>query len=165
MNRRSFMAGLAGLPIVGLGARMIGRPKPKSGITVHGPELLVIKAFHSKPKRTLSLWFEDVPLRGKWHDGMGVHVSEMHSRLRPLGGVVNRSAWYWFGEFEHSPAGLSVEPTGSVMFTDWGMSQQENGLCSLVCGFTPAVDRPPWPGSHRPVDFETEILKALTGKS
>ena len=28
MNRRSFMAGLAGLPIVGLGARMFGLPKP-----------------------------------------------------------------------------------------------------------------------------------------
>jgi hypothetical protein len=164
MNRRNFMAGLAGLPIVGLGARMFGLPKPtaKSVITVHGPELLAITTFHARPKRTLSLRFENVPLRGEWNDGMGVHVSEMHSRIRPLGGVVNRSDWHWYGGPESDC--LNIERARTLMFTDWGMGQQKNGLCYLICGFTPAAPWKPWPGSHRPVDFETEILKALEGR-
>lgn len=183
MNRRSFMAGLAGVPIVGLGARLFGRPRPKaeSGITVHGPEVIVVKTYGCDPMAVLSLRFENVPL---WDSSTRVRfsrlaslgfrrapgcfgpvscrspitpsthpVGEVLNRLRPLFGTVNRSHWHWHGD---------IECARTSMFTDVGVSPLENGLCRVVCAFTPALARRPWPGSHRPVDFEKEILKALT---
>jgi hypothetical protein len=189
MRRRSFITALAGLPIVGLGARVFGLPKPtaKGGITVHGPELIVVYEAHSKHRRILSLRFENVPLRGN------EPVREVVDRLQPLFGTVNRSRWQWYGDPEDPPCfstlpikkGTStVLPAGydvfqpkpglpwlnihvsdalarTMMFTDFSVSSPKNGLCSVICAFTPVADRPPWPGSHRPVDFETEILKAL----
>ena len=177
MNRRSFMAGLAGLPMAGLGARMCGLPKSKakakSGITVYGPEVILIHGGRNKPidkgtvvelpagydayqpSAALSLRFKNVPFRKNSVD----LVRQMFRRLKPIGGVVNRSDWYWHGD-----AACGVEGAGTLMFTDWGVAESENGLCSVVCVFTSALDRQPWPSSHRPVDFETEILKALEGK-
>lgn len=151
MNRRSFLAGLAGLPIVGWGARMFGLPKPtaKSGITVHGPEVIVVHDAYNKPRPTLSLRFENVPLRGDRKE------RDLINRLRPLFGTVNRSDWHWHGD---------VECARTLMFTDVGVPPPEDRLGSVICAFTPALARRPWPGSHRPVDFETEILKALTGR-
>lgn len=191
MKRRSFITALAGMPIVGFGSRLFGQPTPaeKSGITVHGPELIVVKrwwpandkgtlitlpagyiAGRSIGGRTLSLRFENVPLQGeRMRRGLV-------DRLQSIGGIVNRSDWYWFGEFEHSPAGLSVEPARTMMFTDFCVGLEKHGLCCVVCAFTQALrNGHPWPTRpgyarnptiHRPVDFETEILKALTvGKS
>ena len=181
MNRRSFMTALAGLPIVGWGAGMFGLPKPteKSGITVHGPELIVIHDAYSMPVPTVSLRFKNVPLRSG-----NVPMGDLVKRLHSIGGIVNRSDWHWYGDpistfsvekgvIMALPAGYDafqlkdltcrrIERARTLMFTDFGFSQPENGLTSVMCAFTPASDRPPWPGSHRPVDFETEILKALT---
>ena len=170
MNRRSFMAGLAGLPIVGWVASMFGLSKSKaeSGITVHGPELIVVHGGHSnpmakgtvvelpagydvyQPRPTLSLRFENVPVQ----ENLANSTREMLNRLRPLCGTVNRSHWHWRRD---------VECAQSLMFTDFGISLPENGSCSVICAFTSTLGRRPWPGSHRPVDFETEILKALEG--
>lgn len=181
MNRRSFMAGLAGLPIVGWGAGMLPKSKAKSEIVVHGPEVIVVHDAYNKPRPTLSLRFENVPLcEDKF-------VRELLKRLQPLFGTVNRREWHWTQSLPNSEADIirlekgtvivlpdgydvrphgGVERAGTLMFTDVGVSPPENGLCSVVCAFTPACDRRPWPGSHRPVDLETQILKALTaGKS
>ena len=152
MNRRSFMAGLAGLPIMGWGAGMLSLPKPtaKSGITVHGPELIVVHQADNKPRPTLSLRFENVPIQ----ENVANPTREMLSRLRSLFGTVNRANWRWRRD---------VEWAGSLMFTDLGISPPENGSCSVICAFTSTLGRRRWDGSHRPVDFETEILKALAG--
>lgn len=50
--------------------------------------------------------------------------------------------------------------------TNFRVRESENGLCSIRCVFTPALNRTSRPSprpSKRPVDFEVEILKALTG--
>ena len=161
MDRRSFVTALAGLPVVGFGSMVFGQPKPteKSGITVHGPELIAFRYACGGPVRTsiladgeefllrsLSLRFENVPLRGN-------DPRELVKRLTPVFGIVNRSNWHWHG---------GVERARSLMFTGCCESSRENGLRRVVCEFTPVSGRPPWPGSHRPVDFEVEILKALT---
>lgn len=139
MNRRSFMTALAGLPIVGWGAGVL--PKVKSEITVHGPEWLVVRRrdVHEKHTPTLRLWFDNVPSRDD---------RELNSRLKHLCGVINRSEWH--GE------------AGAWMLVGWGVASRKNGLRSVICYFTPASNWRPWGRSHRPVDFEMEILKALT---
>ncbi len=178
MNRRRFgttaavwLAGMCGLP----------KSKAKGGITVHGPELIDIHDGHNKLRATVSLRFRNVPL------GESGSVEELARRLRSIGGTVNRSEWRWYedptptpasalpikqGKMTELPAGydvfqpkylplLNTHLARTLMFTEWGTTVPENGFCNVFCAFTPASDRPPWPGSHRPVDFETEILKAL----
>jgi len=169
MNRRRFITGIAGafagLPIAGRLAKSRDRcsaPFPangeggavvitegRSGITVHGPEVTVFYYAHNRPKPVLSLRFENVPWQEKALSG------EVIDRLHPLLGTVNESLWYWYG---------GPEMPGEAMFTDFSVSPPENGVCRVLCAFTAALARKPWPGSHRPVDFETEILKALEGK-
>ena len=145
MDRRSFVVGLAGLPLVGWGARIFGLPKSKaeSGITVHGPEILTVKTYLGRGAfPMLSLRFENVPAR------VAIPCGDVLNRLRPVCGTVNRS--HWHGECART-----------LMFTDFSTSAPKDRLCTVVCGFTPALDRRPGPGSHRPGDFEKEILKAL----
>ncbi len=165
MDRRSFGA------TVGVGlAAMCGLRKAKAegGITVHGPELIVVKRWwpaiekgtlitlpdgydavqlSGTDGRTFSLRFENVPLRGGYWP-----LRELITRIRSASGTVNRAHWSWRG---------GTERAGTLMFTDYGISNPKNGVCSAICAFTCASGRKPWPGSHRPVDFETEILRAL----
>ena len=162
MKRRSFITALAGLPVVGFGARAFGRPKPaeKSGITVHGPEWLNVNIYGRGSRPTLSLRFENVPLQAG-----EAPRQDLLARLRSIGGVVNRRDWHWLhnrDEPEDLPV-LNTHFAETLMLSDFGFSQPVNGLTSVMCAFTPASEHPPWLGSHRPVDFETEILKALGG--
>jgi hypothetical protein len=145
MSRRSFMAGLAGLPIVGWGARMFGLQKPivKSGITVHGPELINLTTMDSGPVILLSLRFEHIPTAS----AHGFHVA---ARLKPLFGSINKRR---FGRAS----------ARALIFVDYSVSQPKDGHCSVICAFRSASRVRPYPGSHRPVNFETEILKALEG--
>ena len=167
MNRRNFGVTVgAGLAVM-CGLR---KAKAEGGITVHGPERMMIHNAYGKLRPTVSLRFRNVPL------GENESMEEVSNRLRSIGGTVNRSEWRWYEDHvavPPMPAGyeafqpeylplLNTHLARTLMFTDWGTTLPENGFCNVVCAFTPASDRPPWPGSHRPVDFKTEILKALT---
>jgi hypothetical protein len=141
MNRRSFnVAALVGLPFVRWLTTMLGPPKARSGIKACGPEVIVVKTYGFGSMAVPSLRFENVPCGRGW--------LEVVNRIRPLSGTVNRA--HWHGECART-----------LMLTDWGIDPPENGLCTVVCAFRPAAAAyPSWP-SHRPVDFEKEILKAL----
>ncbi len=172
MNRRSFGATVG----VGLAAMCgLAKAKAKSEITVHGPEWIDIHGAYGKLRPTLSLRFENVPLQSG-----DAPRRDLLTRLKSISGVVNRSDWRWYsddvarlpvkkGVMTALPRGyrtillprLNTHLARTLMLTDFGFSQSKNDLCRVMCAFTPARDRPPWPGSHRPVDFETEILKAL----
>ena len=147
MNRRSFITALAGLPIAGWGAKIFGLPKPKSGITVHGPEAIMIKTAQEDDQYGITmicLRFEDVPFRS---------FCNVMDRLRPLFGTVNSSC------FCLAPARTLIFADCSV--SDSGPFPSHSRVGQVICGFRSASEVSPWPGSHRPVDFETEILKAL----
>ena len=160
MNRRSFITALAGLPIVGLGTRMFGLSKPtaKSGITVHGPELIVVKrqwpaikkgemvtlpagynAFQLGAART-SLRFEHVP---------AASADEVVKWLKPI---------FWSA----NSCRFGRAPARTLIFDYHSVSYPKNGHCSVICAFKASLIGTTWNDSHRPVDFETEILKALT---
>lgn len=144
MKRRSFITALAGLPIVGFGSRMFGQQKPaaKSSITVHGPEELHLKTGWGPQGVILSsLRFENVPTDS---------AEEVVKRLKPVFGTVN---------IRH----LGRAPACTLMFLYHSVSHPKNGHCSVICEFKSAFADTVWGGSHRAVDFEAEILKALAG--
>ena len=154
MNRRSFGATATAClaAMCGLSKAKGGILKPK-GITVHGPELIVIPVYDNRP--ALSLRFENVPFRKNSADP----VRQLLRRLDPIRGVVNRSNLYWDGDMARAR---------SLMFTTFvvheSQTESKNGVCSVVCAFKPSHPGTSWSKLYRSVDFETEILKALEGR-
>jgi len=157
MNRRSF-----GATVLGWSAAMCGLPQLKatSGITVHGPEMIesdrlpcssmtvekgravVLPAGYSiafAQESMITLRFEHVLVASEVN---------LNKRLQSCFGVVNKRRW-------------CSAPAGSLMFTYYGCYWPKNGLYRVICGFTSANTIKSYSCSYRPVDFETEILKAL----
>lgn len=144
MNRRRFITAIAGVPLVGLGVTVFGQQKPaaKSGITVHGPRALHLRTgWGPQGLISSSLRFENVP---------AASAEEVAKRLKPV---------FWSVNIRH----FGGAPARTLIFNYHGVSHPKNGHCSVICAFKSAFAGTVWGGSHRLVDFETEILKALTG--
>lgn len=125
---------------------MFGQEKPaaKSGITMHGPEEIHLRTgWGPQGLISSSLRFENVP---------AASAEEVVKRLKPILWFVNSCR---FGRV----------PVRTLIFVDHSVSHPKNGHCSVICEFKSACAGTTWNDRHRPVDFETEILKTLTGKS